>query len=163
MPAILESIEAQSKWILAAFKSDNIELDFTIRSFIEIDKFLSLHVKNGQRMKGGRLEKNFGTIVFSIGSYMGETIRKSVPGSFWKVDDTDTQGEINAELVLPGGLTIWPIQRVMKRFKNGPEDSVYIYGHELTHEFTKEPFDQAYWEMNQENGSARAKPWWQFW
>jgi hypothetical protein len=32
-----------------------------------------------------------------------------------------------AQLVLPGGAIIWPVQRVMKRFQNGAEDGVAPY------------------------------------
>jgi hypothetical protein len=29
---------------------------------------------------------------------------------------------------LPDGTTCWPVQRVMKRFKNGAEDGIAAYG-----------------------------------
>jgi hypothetical protein len=29
---------------------------------------------------------------------------------------------------VPDGSTIWPVQRVIKRFRNGPEDSIAFYG-----------------------------------
>ena len=32
------------------------------------------------------------------------------------------------EVVFPNGSVVWPIQRVMKRFKNGREDGIYDYG-----------------------------------
>ena len=83
------------------------------------------------------------------------------PGSFWVTDDNDPLGEINAEMKLSDGWTIWPIQRVIKRFENGPEDSVYVYGYKLTEKILNEPFDQAYWTMQRE--SMLKKPWWKLW
>ena len=64
---------------------------------------------------------------------------------------------------LPDGTTLWPMQRVMKRFQNGSEDSVYTYGYTLTKDFTQEPFDQRYWEMEKAHSQAANKPWWKFW
>ena len=43
-------------------------------------------------------------------------------------DDDDPEGEINVQLVLPGGGVIWPVQRVMKRFQNGSVDGLSVYG-----------------------------------
>ena len=127
MATLLEDIKTQSDWIVKAFKSDNLNLDYTVHSFIEIDKFISLHAKDGLPVKGGRLASGFGPILFSIGSYVGETFIRTVPGSVWITNDDDLLGEINVELKFPGGMTVWPIQRVMKRVENG-EDSVYVYG-----------------------------------
>ncbi|MDP4164364.1 MAG: hypothetical protein Q8898_14785 [Bacillota bacterium] len=161
MATLIEDIKTQSDWIVRAFKSDDLNLDYTIRSFIEIDKFISKHTKNGQAIEGGRLNTNFGPILFSIGAYVGETIIKVAPGSKWVTNDEDPQGEINAEIKLPDGGTIWPIQRVIKRVRNGPEDSIYIYGFKFTENFVNEPFDSSYWTIQRENDST--KPWWKFW
>jgi hypothetical protein len=163
MSTLLEDIKTQSGWIVKAFKSDNLNLDYTIHSFIEIDKFISLYAKNGQPIKGGRLANGFGPILFSIGSYVGETIIKTVPGSAWVTNDDDPEVEMNVELRFPDGGIIWPIQRVIKRFKNGAEDSVYVYGHKMTEKFTNEPFDPGYWKIHQENSNSTAQPWWKFW
>jgi hypothetical protein len=163
MATLLEDIKTQSDWIVKAFKSDNLILDYTVHSFIEIDKFISLHTKNGQPVPGGRLSNGFGPILFSIGSYVGETFIRVVPGSVWVTNDDDPQGEINVELKFADGTTVWPIQRIMKRFQNGAEDSVYVYGHRFTRKFTNEPFDQGYWKIHQENTNSLAKPWWKFW
>jgi hypothetical protein len=43
-------------------------------------------------------------------------------------DDNDPQGEINIAIRLRDGTILWPVQRVMKRFKNGVEDSIWVYG-----------------------------------
>jgi hypothetical protein len=43
-------------------------------------------------------------------------------------DDNDPQAEINIAVRLNTGVILWPVQRVMRRFKNGAEDGVWIYG-----------------------------------
>ena len=55
MATLLEDIKTQSDWIVKAFKSDNFNLDYTVHSFIEIDRFINMHAKNGQPVPGGRL------------------------------------------------------------------------------------------------------------
>ncbi|MFF3562575.1 hypothetical protein ACFYXS_21290 [Streptomyces sp. NPDC002574] len=34
---------------------------------------------------------------------------------------------MNVELRLPGGSVVWPAQRVVRRFVNGPEDRLVAY------------------------------------
>ena len=80
----------------------------------------------------------------------------------WQTDDNDPQGEINASVRLPDGTIMWPMQRVMKRFQNGSEDSIYVYGHSVTKELTNELFDQSYWQIDKEKAKPN-KPWWKFW
>lgn len=42
-------------------------------------------------------------------------------------EDDDPDGEINIRLCLNTGSVIWPVQRVIKRFRNGAEDSIAVY------------------------------------
>ena len=59
-------------------------------------------MKNGKPKKGGRLYgKGFGPILFSIGSYVGETTIKNVNGADRVADDNDPQAELNVFLKLP--------------------------------------------------------------
>jgi hypothetical protein len=162
MGTLLEDIKVQSSFIIKAFSADDLKLDYTVHSFIEVDKFFNRNVDNGRPVKGGRLTKNLGPIIFSIGSYVGETIVKTIPGAVWQTDDNDPQGEINASVRLPDGTIMWPMQRVMKRFQNGSEDSIYVYGHSVTKELTNELFDQSYWQIDKEKAKPN-KPWWKFW
>ncbi|WP_408053107.1 hypothetical protein [Streptomyces sp. HO565] len=62
-----------------------------------------------------------------MGCYVGETIQLSL-GGVWEADDADPAGELNVRLRLASGSVIWPVQRVVKRFQNGPEDSLTAYG-----------------------------------
>ena len=39
----------------------------------------------------------------------------------------EPDAEINLALQLPDGSVIWPVQRVMKRYRFGPEDSLVAY------------------------------------
>jgi hypothetical protein len=165
MATLKEDIKTQSDWIVKAFAADNFKLDYTIDSFIEIDRFFNKNMQNGQPKKGGRLaKKGFGPILFSIGSYVGETIIKNVKGAEWITDDSDPQAELNVSMKLPDETEFWPIQRVMKRFQNGSEDSIYPYGYSLTKEFTNLPFNEQFWTLTAETDEPEIKkPWWKFW
>ena len=169
MGTLKEDIKAQSNWIVKAFAADGFKLDYSIGSIMEVDKFFYVNMENDQPRKGGRLAKRgFGSILFSIGSYVGETIIKNVEGSEWMTDDDDPQGELHVSLRLPDGTEMWPIQRVMKRFQNGSEDSVYPYVHMLTKNFTNHSFNEHFWKLEEEvavqlDSMKNKKPWWKFW
>lgn len=67
-----------------------------------------------------------GARLFGLGCYVGEAIRIGL-GGVWDADGQDPAGEINVMLRLSDGSVIWPVQRVIKRFRNGPEDSLVAY------------------------------------
>jgi hypothetical protein len=165
MATLKQDIKKQSDWIVKAFAADKFKLDYSMDSLIEVDRFFVKNMKNGKPKKGGRLaKKGFGPILFSVGSYVGETIIKNVKGSKWITDDSDPEAELNVSLKLPNGGEIWPIQKVMKRFQNGSEDAIYPYAHAVTNEFTKQPFNEKYWTLTAENNEPdKTKPWWKFW
>jgi hypothetical protein len=161
MATLKQDIKKQSDWIIKAFQADGIKLDYSIKSFIEIDKFFEKHSKNGKPVRGGRLTQSLGPIIFSVGSYIGETFIRNDKGVQWITDDNDPQGEITASIKFSNGMECWPMQRVMKRFKNGFEDSVYTYGYELAKEYITEQFDQSFWTLNSSNNDK--KQLWKFW
>jgi hypothetical protein len=101
--------------------------DFSIESLREIDRFFDEHAQNGQAIPGGLLSEQLGSRIFAIGSYVGEVIIRAYNGK-WQVDDNDPEAEMNIAVVLASGAIMWPVQRVVKRFKNGPEDGIYVYG-----------------------------------
>lgn len=158
MGTLKEDLKEQSYWIVKAFKEDNIYLDYSIGSLIEIDNFFLKNMVKGRPTKRGRLSSNLGGILFSIAAYVGDCLIENVKGSKWITDDNNPGDELNASIELPSGITVWPLERVMKRFKNGSEDSIYVYGYELTKEFTKEEFDSGYWKLKE-----KSTAWWKFW
>ncbi|WP_202704382.1 hypothetical protein [Flavobacterium sp. UGB4466] len=164
MATLKEDIIQQSDWVIKAFESDGYKLDYSIYSFIEIDRFFQKNLIDGKPKRGGRLSKNFGAIVFSISSYVAQTLIKNVPNSSIVTDDSDVNGEINFSVELSNGTVCFPAQRVMKRIKNGLEDAIYPYGYELAKEFINESFDQSFWDIGKgEELEEESKPWWKLW
>ena len=127
MGTIKEDIAASSEWIAKALSSSGYRADFSPQSLWEIDRFFDDHSQNGVAKPGGLLAQDLGSRLFAVGSYIGEVARRKVGGE-WVGDDADPQAEITVELRLPGGTRCWPVQRAMKRFKNGPEDGIAAWG-----------------------------------
>jgi len=127
MGTIKEAIAESSDWISCALQSSGYRADFSAQSLWEIDRFFDDHTVNGRAGLGGLLSRDLGRRLFAIGSYIGEVVRRKVGGESVG-DDADPEVEINVELHLPSGARCWPVERVIKRFKNGPEDSIAVWG-----------------------------------
>lgn len=127
MGTIKEDIAESSDWISRALQASGYRADFSPESLWEIDRFFDDHSVNGTARPGGLLSRDLGGRLFAIGSYIGEVVRRKV-GREWVGDDADPEVEINVELHLPEGSRCWPAERVMKRFKNGPEDGIAAWG-----------------------------------
>jgi hypothetical protein len=124
---IREDITASADWISRALTSSGYSADFTPESLWEIDRFFDEETRNGAARPGGLLSSGLGQRIFAVGSYVGEVVRRRLGGD-WIGDENDPEAEINVELRLPGDVRCWPIQRVMKRLKNGPEDGIAVWG-----------------------------------
>jgi hypothetical protein len=121
-----DAIEA-ADWMATALSSSGYKANFTLDSLKEIDRFVDEQAPDGRPKPGGLLSQQFGARVFALGAYIGETIRRQGEGQ-WEGNDSDPEAEINVAVRLKSGTTFWPMQRIMKRIKNGPEDGIYAYG-----------------------------------
>jgi hypothetical protein len=127
MASLREDIDASAAWIAQALQSSGYHADFSTQSLWSIDRFFDDNSDRGQSRRGGPLGTDLGSRIFALGAYVGEVVRRNAGGA-WHSNDQDPQGEINVELVLADGTKIWPVQRVMKRYKNGAEDGIAAYG-----------------------------------
>jgi hypothetical protein len=118
---------ALAEQISRKLSQSGYQADFSLESLKEVDRFFDDQVLNGKPKDGGILSQELGARLFAIGAYVGEVIRRRNGGE-WLGDDNDPQAEVNIALRLKTGTTLWPVQRVMKRFKNGAEDSIWSYG-----------------------------------
>lgn len=130
MGTIREDITTSAEWVAAALSSSGYTADFTPSSLWEIDRFFDEHSNNGNPKPGGLLAEDLGPRLFAVGGYIGEVLRRNIGGE-WHGDDNDPQAEINIELKLFDDSTCWPVQRAMKRLKNGQEDGIAAYGSAL--------------------------------
>jgi hypothetical protein len=124
---IVSDALASAAQISRALSQSGYKADFSLESLKEIDRFFEEQVTNGQPKPGGLLSQQLGARLFAIGAYVGEVVRRQNGGE-WEGDDNDPQSEINISVRLKTGVILWPVQRVMKRFKNGAEDGIWPYG-----------------------------------
>ncbi|MGW0874249.1 hypothetical protein ACWD3Z_27735 [Streptomyces sp. NPDC002740] len=127
MTSHLDDIYTNAQLIARALNSYGYKADFTPGSLREVERFMEEHSKHGVAVAGGLLATDLGPRLFALGTYVGETVRQTLGGA-WATDRDDPTAEMNIALHLPDGSIIWPVQRVIKRFRNGPEDSVTFYG-----------------------------------
>lgn len=150
MSKIVQDAPKRAEWMAQFLKSSGYKADFSTKSLRDIDRFLDEHSRNGQAVAGGLLAEQFGPRMFGLGAYVGEVILRS-KGGHWHGDDADPRAEINIQLVFPDGASCWPVQGVMKRFRNGKVDSIVAFAQE---------FGRA---DRSEHVRRRKKPWWKFW
>lgn len=126
-PKIVDDVNAAAAWIAHALNSSGYKADFSVESLKEIDRFMDENVREREAIAGGLLSEQLGARMFALGAYVGEVMRR-VGGGEWVGDDSDPAAELGVSVRFPDGGEIWPVQKIMKRFKNGTEDSVYVYG-----------------------------------
>lgn len=104
------------------------KIDFSPESLAELDRFFDEQAPGGQARPKGLLARELGIRLMAIGAYAGEVVRMKVGGT-WVGDPDDPEMEIKVHLDLPDGITVFPTQRVMKRYRQGPENSLRAWGH----------------------------------
>lgn len=115
-----QDIPEAADWVAGALNKSGYKADYSLESMKEIDRFF-----DEQSGPDGVISaSNTGWILFSLGSYVGQTVIR-LRGGKWIMDDNDPQGEVNIAVETADGMTLWPVMRCMKRYKNGPEDSIY--------------------------------------
>lgn len=131
-PALLEDIPKAEVWLVQNMNAAGYPLDGTIESFRELDRFF-----DEQSRPGGLLaDEKPGSKLFAVGSYMGQVFVRRL-GGVWETDDSDPAGEVNIAVRLPDGSLVWPVQRAMKRLRNGAEDGLYACGRVLEEQTAK--------------------------
>ncbi|MDE5825251.1 MAG: hypothetical protein K2H91_11305 [Lachnospiraceae bacterium] len=115
-----EDIPKAADWVVKALNTSGYKADYSLESMKEIDRFF-----DEQSGPDGVFAKNgTGQILFSLGSYIGQTVIK-LHGGKWITNDDDPQGEVNIAVETADGVTLWPVMRCIKRYMNGSEDSIY--------------------------------------
>ncbi len=158
MATIQEDIVTFSGMIVQALSSEDLNLNYTLSSTKDIDTFYDKHSVDGVPIKDGSMVNNLGQILFAIGSYIGETIIRIVPEAVWVIDEEDPEGEINVQIKLPNGALVCPVQRAIKRFRNGPEDSIYVYVYHIVQPYV----DVERLLKSEPTVELKKKRWWHF-
>ncbi|HTZ77159.1 MAG TPA: hypothetical protein VMC10_04595 [Stellaceae bacterium] len=154
MPAALPASDPASEiaaeappaadWMATALASYSYRADFSLASLREIDRFFDENAPGGKPIRDALLGEDLPRRLFGLGAYTGEVIRRRC-GGLWTGNDADPEAPFNLALRLQQGSTIWPMQRMMKRLTNGPEDSVYFYGYVAVREARRQSALRHFW------------------
>ena len=126
-PQVVEDAKESWLWMATNLSSSGYAADLSPVSLWEIDRFFDEQSRRGKARPGGLLSRQLGSRLFAIGAYVGEVIRRARGGE-WIADDDHPRAENNVAVRLFDGTILWPVQRVMKRFKNGAQDGIAAYG-----------------------------------
>lgn len=120
--SLLADLHAADEWATDNLNKTGYKADHTLESMREVERFID---ENPSLFAG-----KSGSIVFSLGAYVGETI-KHLCGGRWVTDDQDPQGELYCTVEYGGTSFCWPVIRVMKRVHEGWEEGD-LYGYVLS-------------------------------
>ena len=124
---LAKDIPEYAEWAKNNLNQTGYKVDYDLESMKEVERFFEEQSKEGGVLVPG----SSGSVLFGLGCLIGETIIKTC-GGHWETDDNDPQGEVNIAVRLPDNSLVWPVQRCMKRLKNGPEDNIYDYVYVMT-------------------------------
>ena len=122
-----DDMEKAHAWIVEALESSGYGADGTLESFREIDRFF-----DEEHKPGGILSQNTGMILFALGVYVGNVIIREAGGR-WDTDNCTSETDICVKL--NEETAIFPVQRVMQRYKQGSGESIYAYGYSICRQF----------------------------
>jgi hypothetical protein len=134
--------------MMEAYAEDAVEyagqfkkiLDFSEKSIGQVEELCALlynAIPRGFFKKLIRKSPSQETIVQMskmLGGYLGEVLIKKYGGS-WDVENFMNQGETIVLTI--GEIKIFPVGKIYKRLKNGPEDNVAHFYHYISQELKK--------------------------
>jgi hypothetical protein len=127
------------------FNVDIRRLDYSLNSLQELDSFLETAYRlRKQRPEVPVAVEDASTFLTLIGSYLGETLRRNCEGRlYWRTfenckNDANFQYTFRGRTKSPtdhilmtdngqNSLIIFPLEKVAKFMRNGPEDSLFSY------------------------------------
>jgi len=126
-PSIVRDAVEAADWMAKSLAGWGYKADYTLDSLKDVDRFIDEEAPGGKPKPGGHLAQQFGSHMFGLGAYVGETIRRLGDGQ-WEGNDRDAWPEVTLAVRLKSGAVLWPTQRMLKRFENGKENGLYPYG-----------------------------------
>lgn len=122
-----KDVAVASQWVANALNQTGYKADYSLQSLKEADRFIT--EQSGD--SGVLSSEQGGYILFALGCYVGDVAIKENGGT-WVVDESDPHPEINLTVKLDSGLTIWPVQRVMKAYSDPANNKLHAYGLKLS-------------------------------
>ncbi|MBI3553055.1 MAG: tetratricopeptide repeat protein [Elusimicrobia bacterium] len=101
-------------------------LDYSPASIAALDEFISVTWGTKGESPGSddyQPSKGKTNIMIQFGSYFGEVVKRQL-GGVWEEDPQHPANPFWTKFCLPNGTQMFPITKVLKRFKNGAEDAM---------------------------------------
>ena len=147
---------SQIEWLVKMMSTDGYNLDFSISSLIEIDRFFQINYTNGKLLKNSKFHLfNTFIIIESLHLYI-EKILMSIDG-VEKIFDYDEKLDHTLHGLKIGDVEIYTGQLLLKRAKYGFSHSLYPYYYELTKQYFNEDFQESFYEIKK---IKPTKSWW---
>lgn len=154
MTITIDQIKESSNDSVKYFKDHGVKLNYSIESLKQIDNYFDRHLFKYIPKEGEEIDKETQGTLFSLACYLGETILMNVPGSRWQIDENENALQKIA-VILSENNVVWPFDKIAKRFFNGAEDGIYVYGYFLVKDYLEKDTIVI---KNQ-----HMKKWWKFW
>lgn len=119
-----------------------VALDYSVESLQRLDRFITEHFEQ----RGAQLEGE--TLPVGVGCYLGEVIIQNL-GGHWSADGRPEIRGLGDSLP-----PVLPLEKALKRFQNGREDSLSWYYHGLA----KQAYEHGYVRPNDEDGLSDDQP-----
>lgn len=113
-------------WVAEALTRSGYVADFSIASLKEVDRFFDEQARDGRARVTGLLAERLAQRLFAIGAYLGEVIRRR-KGGHWEEGEGGLDPR-TIQLRLAEDHISFPMAKVARRYRNGEEDSLYLYG-----------------------------------
>jgi hypothetical protein len=159
----MASIKKNLKWsldlLIADFKNNGIDLDFSVESVEFIEKIMASQLVDGEPTSDGFFAENMEKKLGGIASYIGEVIIRNTKASKWEIDENDPEGGFNISVVSANSTKMFPVQKVLARIHND-EDNIYLYTSLAVKKYMKFDGEIPDGFFNEE---SKSKPWWRFW
>jgi hypothetical protein len=128
-PEQLEDLISEAAaWAASMVGSRGVTLDGSIESL----RILDMLIDDARDAIKGEPNPPQAALLWALGAYLGEVLRNA-RGGFWTVGALEDLDQFwGTSLVFADGLQVWPMQRVIKRFLNGPDDAIYAYAVAMT-------------------------------
>ena len=97
------------------------KMDYSVESLQAIDSALGHNVSTFESQEA------IDCILSMFGAYLGEVIRRRIGGTWMFDEELPRMVSKNPGSSKLDGITTYPFRKVLKRLRNGEEDSVYGY------------------------------------
>ena len=114
-----------SQNLIAEFKKESIDLDYSLKSLIEIENYLSKTINGPTIKKNSIFANDTDSKAFALGSYLGEVIRKNSFGVRWNIENLDSPIGIFQET--PNGAKALTVNKAYKRIYEGEADNLHQF------------------------------------